>query len=85
MEMVWEAGMGRGVPLLEGPYKKSLDFPKPTSVSIDELLIFLVGVEPNDRMILGWVLGFPTHEPRKKPYYFPLYWLVYKDPYNGLL
>jgi len=30
---------------------------------------------------------FPTphlsHE--KNPYYFPLYWLVNKDPYNGLL
>jgi len=24
-----------------------------------------------------------SHE--KKPYYFPLYWLVNKDPYNGLL
>ena len=21
----------------------------------------------------------------KNPYYFPLYWLVNKDPYNGLL
>ena len=25
------------------------------------------------------------HEPRKKPSYFPLYWLVNRDPYNGLL
>ena len=24
-----------------------------------------------------------SHE--KNPYYFPLYWLVYRDPYNGLL
>ena len=24
-------------------------------------------------------------EKKKKPYYFPLYWLVYRDPYNGLL
>ena len=24
-------------------------------------------------------------EPRKKPSYFPLYCLVNKDPYNGLL
>ena len=24
-------------------------------------------------------------EPRKKPSYFPLYWLVNKDPLNGLL
>ena len=30
--------------------------------------------------------GGTTFEPRKKkPYYFPLYWLVYRDPYNGLL
>ena len=27
-----------------------------------------------------------TKEPRKKiPYYFPLYWLVSRDPYIGLL
>ena len=26
-----------------------------------------------------------SSEPRKKTYYFPLYWLVYRDPYNGLL
>ena len=24
-------------------------------------------------------------EPRKKPSYFPLYWLVNRDPYNGVL
>ena len=24
-------------------------------------------------------------EPRKKPSYFPLYWMVNRDPYNGLL
>ena len=24
-------------------------------------------------------------EPRKKPSYFPLYWLVNRDPHNGLL
>ena len=24
-------------------------------------------------------------EPRKKPSYFPLYWLFNRDPYNGLL
>ena len=24
-------------------------------------------------------------EPRKKPSYRPLYWLVNRDPYNGLL
>ena len=24
-------------------------------------------------------------EPRKKPSYFPLYWFVNRDPYNGLL
>ena len=26
-----------------------------------------------------------TSEPRKKPSYFPLYWLLNRDPYNGLL
>ena len=26
-----------------------------------------------------------SFEPRKKPSYFPLYWLVNRDPYNGLL
>ena len=26
-----------------------------------------------------------TNEPRKKPSYFPLYWLVNRDPYNGLI
>ena len=26
-----------------------------------------------------------TLEPRKKPSYFPLYWLVDRDPYNSLL
>ena len=26
-----------------------------------------------------------TFDPRKKPSYFPLYWLVNRGPYNGLL
>ena len=26
-----------------------------------------------------------SYEPRKKPAYFPLYWLFNRDPYNGLL
>ena len=26
-----------------------------------------------------------SYEPRKKPSYFPLYWLVNRDPYTGLL
>ena len=26
-----------------------------------------------------------TSEPRKKPSYFPLYWMVNRDPYNGFL
>ena len=26
-----------------------------------------------------------ANEPRKKTNYFPLYWLVNRDPYNGLL
>ena len=25
------------------------------------------------------------YEPRKKPSYFPLYWMVNRDPYNSLL
>ena len=34
----------------------------------------------------GNVFGkFSIVEPRKKPSYFPLYWLVNRDPYNGLL
>ena len=28
-------------------------------------------------------IGFALLEPRKKPFYFPLYWLVNRDPYNG--
>ena len=28
-------------------------------------------------------LGQLSHE--KNPYYFPLYWLVNRDPYNGVL
>ena len=40
----------------------------------------------------GWVCVVQTEtglkmspEPRKKPSYFPLYWMVNRDPYNGLL
>ena len=29
-----------------------------------------------------WIMSC---EPRKKPSYFPLYWLVNRDPYNGVL
>ena len=29
-----------------------------------------------------WKIRWAT---KKKTYYFPLYWLVYGDPYNGLL
>ena len=28
---------------------------------------------------------FLSTEPRKKPSYFPLYWLVHRDPYIGIL
>ena len=37
--------------------------------------------------IFQWKYGriYKTFEPRKKPSYFPLYWLVNRDPYNGLL
>ena len=26
-----------------------------------------------------------SYEPRKQPSYFPLYWLLNRDPYQGLL
>ena len=29
-------------------------------------------------------LGYKQLSHEKNPYYFPLYWLVHKDPYNGL-
>ena len=35
--------------------------------------------------ILPSQLSTTTIEPRKKPSYFPLYWLVNRDPYNDLL
>ena len=35
--------------------------------------------------ISGVVITLLINEPRKKPSYFPLYWLVNRDPYNGLL
>ena len=47
------------------------------------------GINPTE--VVLWFCGlsdldpkFP-YEPRKKPSYFPLYWLVNRDPYNGLL
>ena len=34
----------------------------------------------------SWKGSLPlSYEPRKKASYFPLYWLVNRDPYNGLL
>ena len=37
---------------------------------------------------VSWVGSYPpSHhqgEPRKKPSYFPLHWMVNRDPYNGL-
>ena len=46
------------------------------------------GTEPEPKVMK--VFGadnfpFQTDEPRKKNSYFPLYWLVNRDPYNGLL
>ncbi len=35
--------------------------------------------------LLGSLCPLKTSKPRKKPYYFPLYWLFKRDPYNGLL
>ena len=37
---------------------------------------------------IGHILNrnpFFSYGPRKKPSYFPLYWLFNRDPYNGLL
>ena len=34
--------------------------------------------------LFSYLLEF-SGEPRKKPSYFPLYWLVNRDPVNGLL
>ena len=46
----------------------------------------------HDQVMLDRSFGCQTHtsnnatsEPRKKSSYFPLYWLVNGDPYNGLL
>ena len=41
------------------------------------LITMVIVSPPKDRV--GLV------EPRKKPSYFPLYWLVKRDPYNGSL
>ena len=32
-----------------------------------------------------WDSALSTFQPRKKPSYFPSYWLFDRDPYNGLL
>ena len=49
-------------------------------------------VEDRPRIPQSWYEGLSngldnqkTIEPRKKPSYFPLYWMVNRDPYNGLL
>ena len=45
-----------------------------------------LGVKPlifgNTQMCVSVYVSF---EPRKKPSYFLLYWMVNRDPYNGLL
>ena len=39
---------------------------------------------PQSMLLDSWYMQIQvSHE--KNPYYFPLYWLVNKDPYNGLL
>ena len=38
----------------------------------------------HDRFYSHLFTPYYIHEPRKKPSYFPLYWLVNRDPYNGL-
>ena len=64
------------------------------------LYIVLIGLEQAPRYVFVFVSPIslpnifreledeglePTPEPRKKPSHFPLYWLVNRDPYNGLL
>ena len=43
----------------------------------------LADVVANDELVASFLLQ--TSEPGKKPSYFPLYWMVNRDPYNGLL
>ena len=38
-----------------------------------------------EQRLKGFDFDHCSHEPRKKPSYFPLDWLVNRDPYNGLL
>ena len=49
--------------------KGSLEIPEPKNA----LVILMV-------TIASWVGGVNPIEPRKKPFYFPLYWLVNRDP-----
>ena len=52
---------------------------------MEEILHHLGGLEKNPEM-MEIMDELPTSsEQRKKPSYFPLYWLVNRDPYNGLL
>ena len=39
--------------------------------------------DPGRTRFQALILG--SREPRKKTSYFPLYWLVNRDPYSGLL
>ena len=59
--------------------------PRPTNINVGSTNIFLWTSPPTKKSPIPGVMGpFPI-EPRKKPSYFPLYWLVNRDPYNGLL
>ena len=48
-----------------------------------------VGTVPYTILIVDLMVTVDGQQPRmsheKNPYYFPLYWLVNTDPYNGLL
>ena len=55
--------------------------------NISETDLSILGKYSSARHVWCHPLGKPSHpcEPRKKPSYFPLYWLFNRDPCNGLL
>ena len=44
-----------------------------------------LGYFPEKHPLLALISWVKLEPRKKKPYYFPLYWLVNRDPYNGLL